>query len=333
MSRGRARFTGLEQEFDHNLEEGVSLGGGTFGIFKDLPSRDWEKKLVSGQSYAYRFVPWVIKETGKAVWFLKAQVHKFVGPPKNGRDYLCRSYFGKKCTLCTELEKRASDRYYYNLLVKDGNNWVPKLLEVNASFHAALLGGAERTDPDTMEKITTYFMHPDTGCTVVFTAKEVQKSSYKWIEPTAISFGRPSQISDEDLDAAIDLHAYVHCFENDELLGALDGNHPTVKAEPKEDVISDIPQEQSRERREPVINAVIQSQNPPEGSRISVGKELEPTMPIDRARRQVPQEPQEKLCSMGFVFGSPEHCMKHAQCNTCPEDEYKECAVKAGKPV
>jgi len=320
---GRRGFNSevMANSFQSDLENAHS-GAGSYGIFVGLPQKEW-LRLKEGEQYTLRFLPWLENEDErKPKWYLEAKVHKYVGPPQNGRDYLCRAYIGQKCALCEELDKNASNRYFFNVLHKTRTGFVHKLIELNSPAYQALCKAAETTNADTGEKITTFFMDPDAGCNVAFTAKEVNKNGMKWLEPGAVGFGSPSAITDAEYDMALDLHSYIHAFENIQLLDAVDGNHPTVSndSSPRQET----PSRNPVERESPRESATTESP--------AVEATVEPELPPRRMITEAPTS-EERKCSMGFPFGNKDHCMKHDECNKCDEAEWKECANTAGVKV
>lgn len=316
-SRRSFNSEGLQQGYASDVEN-ASASKGSFGIFKDLPQIDW-LKLKENEQGTVRFVPWEIGgDEKKPAWYLAVKVHKYTGPRDNGRDYLCLAENGQKCPLCEELPKKASNRYFFNLLVREGREWKQYIAEMNAPSFEAFCKASEKTNPDTGQKVTNYFMDPDTGCSVGYTGKQIVKQigqqQAKWIEPAAIGFGEPSAITDEQLDAAIDFHSHLYFFSADELIQAIDGNHPQRKE-------AGAPAAVDVERVAPVEREVTH---------------IHDDTPVvqEEARRPIIEEPElqrggtpdVKKCSAGFPFGDREHHMKHPECQKCPEAEYKDCA-------
>ena len=326
----------MEKEYSRNLEEAKTGRTASFGIFADLPQ--WDSfYFEAGKKYTVRFIPWL--EGGdpeKPRWFLKIPVHKYVGPEGNKRDYVCLSHYGKKCPLCEELERKSSNRYFYNIRYRDDNGkFVPAIVEVNVNFHETLCKVSERTDPDTGMVKTVYFMSPTKGTFVGFAGEEVQRGTFKWVEPGRVGFGEPSPIDDRWLEEAVDLHSHVRVFSAEQLSGALFGQHPDSV-----DAGGDRPS-----GRRNVQDTVTET--PPASAPVGIGvsgdvgddKPVLPDVPPATGRRGTSSEPSPdnvdstppaKLCSRGFPFGSPEHSGKHKACDSCPDAEYNECVQVAG---
>lgn len=338
MARERMQFdeAAMQKEYGQNLEEAKSGKNSSFGIFKDLP--DWDFfKFESGKKYTVRFVPWAEGgDVKKPRWFLKIPVHKYVGPQGNARDYACLAHVGRTCPLCTELDRKASFRYFYNIRYKnDANQFVPAIAEVNVNFHDALCKVSETTNPDTGMVKTIFFMSPNTGAFVGFAGEEIRKGDFKWIEPSRVGFGEPSKIEDKWFDEAVDLHTHVRLFSADQLGKALYGQHPDTPDTGLENTNVDVTRSQRTSATEqhtetepvaPVIEKKQDSAMPPDmddptpaSSTVPVEEPSAPETAGTRRNLDV------KTCSKGFPFGSPEHAKQHKPCETCNDAEYNEC--------
>ncbi len=315
MRGGRPSFDGaaLQNSYNNDLEN-VKSGGGSFGIFVGLPKKPWVK-TKEGTQHTLRFKPWQVDGVPK--WFLEAPVHGWVGPEGNKRSYLCRKHVGDTCLLCQELTNNAGSKFYYNVDELVDGAWVDSYMEFNSKAHAALCAPSESINPDTGAKTVHYFMHPDTGCNVAFKMKKVQNGDFKWNEPSAIGYGTPSELPTDRWDKTVNLHDHTHAFSNDELNGAMIGNHPSVEAS---DTPSTEPADARTLSRQPAT--VVEEQANPRTQPETVAEVRRPIDEPKFTRDAVV----EKKCSKGLRFGNTLDHMKHEACQSCDEKEYQDCA-------
>jgi hypothetical protein len=267
--------------------------------------------------------------------------------------YICPTSIGKPCPICeahTQAKKnsamskeevdalRAKERVLYNVI--DVNDKNAKVMVWDVSYHLF----TKQLEHEQAERNEYYeYWYPDGGHTlrIRFEMKKINRGE-PFPEADRIDFTKRQALSDEDLDAAVDLDEVLQILDYKQLEKIFLGVDNDSEEEPED---------KTPARNAAPVKDAEKSTSEPAGRTARSGRESAPAEPPTRASRgramaddtiheKAPDAPTERGrheresagkhavdpeqdCPGGGTFGTDESKLDF--CNDCPENKWKAC--------